>query len=45
LQNQKEQENISQETQLAGDNSDKSEWVTQYEQDEAIQHEIATDER
>jgi hypothetical protein len=45
LQNQKEQENISQETQLAGDNSDKSEWVTQYERDEAIQHEIATDER
>jgi hypothetical protein len=45
LQSQNEQENVSQETQLAGDNSDKSEWITQYERDEAIQHEIATDER
>jgi hypothetical protein len=45
LQSQNEQENVSQETQLAGDNSDESEWVTQYERDEGIQHEIATDER
>ena len=45
LQSQNEQENLSQETQLAGDDSDKSEWVTQYEREEVIQHEIATDER
>jgi hypothetical protein len=45
LQSQNEQENLSQETQLAGDNSDEAERITQYEQDEPIQHEIATGER
>lgn len=45
LQSQNEQENVAQETRLAGDNSNEAEWVTQYERDEGIQHEIATVER
>ena len=45
LQSQNEQENVSQETRLAGDNSNEAEWVTQYERDEGIQHEIASFER
>jgi len=45
LQSQSEQENVAQETRLAGDNSNEAEWVTQYERDEGIQHEIASFER
>jgi hypothetical protein len=45
LESQHEQEDLSQETQLAGDDSDKAEWIMKYERDEVIQHEIATDDR
>ncbi len=45
LQSQDELEDISRETQLAGDNSDEYEWVEKYDRDEVIQHDIAAGER
>jgi hypothetical protein len=43
LQGQNEQENLVQELQSAGNNSDESDWVLQFEQEEPIQHEIVID--
>jgi hypothetical protein len=45
LESQGEQENVSQETQLAGDHTDESDWEQQYSEEEEIQHVIATDTR
>jgi hypothetical protein len=45
LESRNEQEDVRYETQLAGDRSDESDWAQNYEQEEEIQHVIATDDR
>lgn len=40
LDSRNEHEDVLHETTLAGDNSDESDWATQYQHEEAIQHEI-----
>lgn len=45
LESQHEQENLSQETQLADKDTDEFDWEQQYSQEEEIQHVIATDDR